>query len=267
MSDDLELIRAAALRAGELALELQQRGELEVTLKPGGSPVTNADLVIDRLLRAELVGARPDYGWLSEETADDESRLAARRSFVVDPIDGTRAFMKGRPWWVISIAVVEDGEPIAGVVHAPAVGETYDASAGGGARLNGGEIRASDRITLQDCAMLADIRMIEHHGWLQPWPPMRVESRNSVAYRMALVAAGAFDAVLALSGKWDWDVAAADLIVREAGGVVSDHLGGAYAYNRPSARKRSLVCAPPTLHRLILERVGHIELPTPKIQT
>jgi myo-inositol-1(or 4)-monophosphatase len=261
MSDDLTLIRAAAIRAGELAAEMQQHGGLEITTKPGGSPVTNADLTIDRLLRAELLGARPDYGWLSEETADDSSRLAARRSFVVDPIDGTRAFMRGRPWWVVSIAVVDAGDPVAGVLHAPAVGETYEAALGEGAKLNGSPIRASSRDALEGCAMLADLRMIEHPSWPEPWPSMRVESRNSVAYRMALVASGAFDAVLALSSKWDWDLAAADLIAREAGGLVTDHLGGAFAYNHPSAHKRSLVCAAPALHRLILERVGHIDLP------
>ena len=261
MTDDLELIRAAALRAGALASALQQQGRVEVAYKSGGSPVTNADLEVDELLRTELLAARPGYGWLSEESDDDSSRLAARRSFVVDPIDGTQAFVRGRPWWAVSIAVVEAGAPIAGVVHAPAVDETYEAAAGLGARLNGRPISASGRQALEHCAMLADLRLLESPRWPRPWPQMRVESRNSVAYRMALVASGAFDAAFALSGKSDWDIAAADLIVREAGGVTTDHLGGAFAYDQASTRKRSLVCAPPALHQLILERVGHIELP------
>jgi len=257
---DLELIRAAALEAGDLAVRLREMDNLQVTAKPGGSPVTNADLAVDALLKARLGEARPDYGWLSEETADDRSRLDARRSFVVDPIDGTIAYIKGRPWWVVSIAVVEAGASAAGVIYAPAVGETYEATLGGGARRNGQAIHASGRAELEGCALLSDAGMLKRPEWPLPWPPMQVESRNSVAYRMALVAAGEFDAVLALSSKCDWDVAAGDLIAREAGAVVSDHRGGAYAYDQTSHTKPSLVCAGPALYPLILERVRHIKL-------
>ena len=262
-SGDLALIRDAALDAGALATGFLQRGDVETSSKPGGSPVTNADLAVDRFLKERLLAARPDYGWLSEETQDDGARLGARRVFVVDPIDGTIAFIKGRPWWAISIAVVEDGAPVVGALHAPAVAETYEAEAGRGARLNGQPIHAADRDAVEGCAMLADAKSLRHPGWPQPWPEdMKVESRNSVAYRMALVASGAFDAVLALSSKCDWDLAAADLIAREAGALVTDHHGRGFAYNLPSTRKPSLICAGPQLHRLILERVDPIELPT-----
>ena len=229
--------------------------------KPGGSPVTNADLAVDALLKTILQTARPAYGWLSEETADDRSRLAGGRTFVVDPIDGTIAYIKGKPWWVVSIAVVEDGASVAGVIHAPAVGETYEATLGGGARRDGQAIAVSRRAELEGCAMLSDAAMLKRPEWPQPWPPMRVETRNSVAYRMALVAAGEFDATLALSSKCDWDVAAGDLIAREAGAVVSDHMGGAYAYDQASCTKPSLVCAGPALYPLILERLRHIKRP------
>ncbi len=228
--------------------------------------MTNADLEVDGLLRRTLTEARPDYGWLSEETLDDESRLKARRTFVVDPIDGTIAYVKGRPWWAVSIGVVEDGVPVAGVLYAPAVGEVYDAAAGGGARLNGQAIRVGGREALEGAALLADAPTLRRPDWPIPWPDdLVIERRNSVAYRMALAAAGAFDAVVALSSKCDWDLAAADLIVREAGGVSTDHRGRPFVYNQPSARKRSLVTANPALHRLILERVGHIELPKPSL--
>jgi myo-inositol-1(or 4)-monophosphatase len=261
-SADLELIREAALEAGELATSFLSKGKVKTWSKAGGSPVTNADLAVDRLLKRRLMQARPDYGWLSEETLDDKARLQARRVFVVDPIDGTIAFIKGRPYWAISIGVVEAGAPIAGVLHAPAVGETYEAAAGAGAWLNGQAIAASARAELEGSAVLADVRTLRRPDWPQPWPDdMRIESRNSVAYRMALVASGAFDAVVALSSKCDWDLAASDLIVREAGAVATDHLGRRFAYNQPSVKKRSLICAGPELHRLILSRVGHIELP------
>jgi myo-inositol-1(or 4)-monophosphatase len=259
---DLELIRDAALEAGERAASLLKDGKVKTWSKAGGSPVTNADLEVDGMLKRRLLEARPDYGWLSEETTDDMARLKARRAFVVDPIDGTIAYIKGRPWWAISIAVVEDGASITGVLNAPAVGELYEAEAGGGARLNGAGIAASGRAELEGGAILGDVRTLRHPDWPTPWPEdLRIESRNSVAYRMALVASGAFDAVVALSSKCDWDLAAADLIVREAGAVSTDHLGGAFVYNQPSPKKRSLICAPPELHRLILERVSHIELP------
>jgi|WetSurMetagenome_2_1015567.scaffolds.fasta_scaffold105506_2 myo-inositol-1(or 4)-monophosphatase len=260
-SSDLDLIRTAAGEAGAMALRMLTEGRVKTSYKDGGSPVTNADLALDRELRTRLLEARPDYGWLSEETEDDSSRLSARRAFVVDPIDGTFAFIRGRPWWAVSIAVVEDGEPVVGVLEAPALGETYAAEAGVGAWLNGEPIGVSNRAELEGCAVLADARTLQRHAGPEPWPEMRIESRNSVAYRMALVASGAFDATVALSAKNDWDLAAADLIAREAGAVATDHLGQRFVYNRPSARKRSLICAGPTLHRLILDRVGHIELP------
>src|SRR6185437_6465770 len=111
-----------AREVGEVALRMREAG-LDIATKEGGSPVTNADIHVDQLLKDRLGTARPDYGWLSEETADDVARLEQRRLFVVDPIDGTVAYMKNRPWWAVSIAVVEDGRPIAGVVHAPSLKE------------------------------------------------------------------------------------------------------------------------------------------------
>jgi myo-inositol-1(or 4)-monophosphatase len=256
--NDLDLIREAALEGGRLALEARAEG-LKVWSKPGGSPVTDADLAVDTLLKLRLKAARPNYGWLSEETADDEARLGVRRLFVVDPIDGTAAYLRHKPWFTVCVAVVEDGRPTAGVVHAPELGETYEATAGGGAWLNGAPIAPSTRTELDDCAMLGDARMFADPRWPRPWPAMCVESRNSIAYRMALVASGVFDAALALSPKNDWDLAAADLIASEAGAFVGDHRGHPFVYNRPAPQQRSLLCAAPGLSELILQRVGHID--------
>jgi myo-inositol-1(or 4)-monophosphatase len=258
--NDLDLILQAAKEAGELALSAREGG-LKIWSKEGGSPVTDADLAVDTLLKTELGAARPDYGWLSEETADDPARLTTRRQFVVDPIDGTVAFMKGKPWFAVSIAVVENGQPIAGVVHAPALNETYAAVVDGPATLNGVVIEPSSTDRLEGSAMLGDAKMFAHPAWRDPWPDMRIESRNSIAYRMCLVAAGAFDAAVALSPKSEWDVAAADLICRRAGAWLSDHKGRDFAYNRPVPLVPSLVCANRALAPLILSRVGHIDLP------
>lgn len=257
---DLDLILAAAREAGALALSAREAG-LKVWSKDGGSPVTDADLAVDTLLKDRLGAARPGYGWLSEETADAPDRLATPRQFVVDPIDGTVAFIKNKPWFAVSIAVVENGRPVAGVVHAPALDETYAATLGGGATLNGAPISPSDTEDLEDAAMLGDAKMFAHPVWATPWPPMRVESRNSIAYRLCLVAAGAFDAAVALSPKNEWDLAAADLICGEAGAVLTDHKGRVFAYNRANPLRPSVVCANRALHPLILSRVGHIDLP------
>ena len=229
---DLELIVDAAREAGAMALSLKAGG-LTTTFKPGNSPVTNADLAVDAFLKERLIAARPDYGWLSEETADDPRRLACRRLFVVDPIDGTRAYINDRPWWVVSIAVVDQGQAVAGAVFAPVLDETYAAAAGKGATLNGEPIRASETERLKDCGMVGDKAMFVHPAWRTPWPAMRVESRNATAYRLCLVASGAFDATVTLAPKADWDVAAGDLIAREAGARAVD-LGAHPAY-RPAS--------------------------------
>lgn len=260
MIDDLQLIREAALEAGALANSLRAKG-LQVERKSDGSVVTNGDLAVDSLLKTRLISARPDYGWLSEETADNADRLGKRRVFIVDPIDGTQAYVKGRPWYSVCIAVVDGDRPVASVVVAPELDETYEATVGGGARLNDMPIRASDRDEIEGCSMLGDAQMFAHPAWREPWPTMQIESRNSVAYRMCLVANGAFDACLALSSKKDWDLAAPDLICSEAGALVTDHKGRAFHYNRPDPKQPSLVCAGPALHQLLLARVSHIELP------
>ena len=259
MNEDLELLRAVALEAGSLALAMRDKG-LKVTNKPGGSPVTNADLAVDALLRERLMEARPDYGWLSEETADTPERLDRSRIFIADPIDGTVAYMKHRPWWCVALAVVEDGQPVAAVIHAPALNETFEAVRGGGACLNGQPISASGVDALEDASVLANASLLTGPEWHEPWPPMRFDKRNSIAYRMALVAAGAFDAAIALRPKWDWDVAAGALIAEEAGARVSDHHGGAWRFNRSDPRQASLVCAAPALHPLIVRRCTPIPL-------
>jgi myo-inositol-1(or 4)-monophosphatase len=262
MSDpaaDLDLIRDAARAAGALALEMRAQG-VQSRAKPGGSPVSDADLAVDALLRERLLSARPDHGWLSEETPDSTDRLSRRRVFVVDPIDGTVAFLRDTPWWCVPIAIVEDGAPVAAVIHAPVTGETFEAVRGGGAWLNGRRLTASDASDLEDAEVLADARLLEGRDWPEPWPAMRFSKRNALAYRMALVAAGAFDAAIALTPKWDWDVCAGALIATEAGAVVSDHQGRPWRFNRADPRQASLICAAPALHPLIVRRVASIPL-------
>lgn len=258
-AEDARLLEAAAREAGALALELR-KGRLQVQTKPGGSPVTNADLAVDALLTERLRGARPDYGWLSEETADDPARLATRRQFIVDPIDGTVAYLKGMPWFTVALAVIEDGRPTAAAIYAPALNEMFIASVGGGTTVNGAKAEAAATCDIGGCNMLGDLRAFQTPHWPDPWPDMNVQKRNSIAYRMALVASGEFDAAVALNRKYDWDVAAGALIVTEAGAIVTDHLGASYRFNKPDPWQASLVCAAPALHPLLLARTAAIDL-------
>jgi myo-inositol-1(or 4)-monophosphatase len=258
---ELELISAAAREAGRIALDYRARG-LTVHSKPGGSPVSDGDLAVDAFLKDVLLRARPDYGWLSEETPDNPDRLSADRVFIVDPIDGTTAYIGKEPWFVIAIAVVEEGQPIAGVIHAPVLEEHYVAIAGGGAQMNGEPIHASRACVLEGATMAGDPRMFKSPRWPEPWPEeMQVSQRNALAYRMAVVAAGDFDAAVSMGWKNDWDVAAGDLIAREAGALCTDPLGRPLVFNSPRARNPGLVCAAPGLHPLILARTAPIDLP------
>lgn len=235
----------AAQRAGALALDFFRAGEptrARVEYKVGGSPVTEADYAVDRLLEPLLRKALPEAGFLSEERADDAARLAKRALFIVDPIDGTRAFVRGDPRWAVSVALVEDGQPLLGVLHLPALRKTFAAVRGLGATLNGAPIRTSDRETLEGARIAAPARMFQE---LRNAGVDFVEEPRipSLAYRIAQVACGALDLGVASTNAHDWDIAAADLVLREAGGVLCDVDGAAPVYNAADPRHGALVAA------------------------
>jgi myo-inositol-1(or 4)-monophosphatase len=257
---DLALALEAAQEAGALAMRYFG-APMDVRDKSPNNPVSEADLAIDALLKERLLTARPSYGWLSEETADDHSRLSAKRVWVVDPIDGTRAFIKAKPHFTICIGLLDAGRPVIGVVFNPATGEMFEAMVGGGARLNGIAMLPSATAEIENCAMLGDQGMFGHPAWPQKWPQMDVVSKNSVAYRVCLVAAGHFDAAVALSSKHDWDLAAAVLIAYEAGAVATTHEGENFAFDHAIPLQKSLVVAGKLLHPLLIDRVKHVKLP------
>ena len=242
-----ELLVEAARAAGRLALthfKPGQRTAAHIRLKGGGSPVTEADLAVDEFLKGELARLFPKAGWLSEETEDDASRLGRAQILVVDPIDGTRAFIDGDPRWTVSIALVVAGRPAAGVVHAPALDETYAASAGGGASLNGRAIAVSARGGLDGAHIGGPRGMVEalERG---AGLALRLEPKiPSLAYRLALVARGALDLAIASDKSHDWDIAAADLILAEAGGSLVDARGQGLLYNREDTLHPALFAAP-----------------------
>ena len=263
--DDLALLERSVREAGKIAREFFEAGTFKRWDKGKGNPVTEADIAVDKFLHETLRTARPEFGWLSEETEDDPARLKARDVVVGDPIVGTIAFMKGRPHFTVCAGIVRDGVPVAGVVFNPMLDELFAARTGAGATLNGARIHVSDRTEIEGIRMLGDKPMFAHAAWNtppnRPWPPMEIETRNSIAYRMVLVAGGQFDAAMALSSKRDWDIAAAEIIVREAGGLSTTHTGAPMLYNLESTLKPSLVVAGPKLHAALIDRVGHINLP------
>jgi myo-inositol-1(or 4)-monophosphatase len=259
LSDDHALLMAAVREVGSLAMSYF-RTDVKVWEKEGGTPVSDADIIIDRHLRQSLGAARPEYGWLSEETEDNAARLTRRRVWVVDPIDGTRAFLQGVPHFCHAAALVEHGRPILAVLYNPATEEFYDAVAGGGARLNGRAIRVGDCQEIEGCRMAAYGPMFTHPAWRERWPEMEIIQRDSVAYRLALVASGEVDAAFGLNTKTDWDLAAADLIVHEAGGLVSSHDGKQLVYNKSDTSQRSFLAAGPAMYATLFARIGYVKL-------
>jgi myo-inositol-1(or 4)-monophosphatase len=251
---DLDLLEQNVREAGAIAREIFA-GHCKTWAKTDGSPVTEADLAVNKYLTERLRGARPDYAWLSEESEDDRSRFSARRIFVVDPIDGTLAFVKRKPHFTISVAVVEGDRPETACVYNPITDECWTAAAGEGAHLNGTRIRVTAKDTLDGCNILASKKTLNDPRWNAPWPEMHVENPNSIAYRVALVADGRFDAGLTMAALHDWDLAGCDLIVGEAGGLLTTIEGDALFYNRVSAIQPSALAAGPKLHAVLVSRL------------
>ncbi|MEF2551459.1 3'(2'),5'-bisphosphate nucleotidase CysQ [Aurantimonas sp. A2-1-M11] len=244
--EDLDLLKAAAIEAGEIALGFFRR-DPQVWWKEGNSPVSEADFAVDLMLRDTLVGARPDYGWVSEEMQPDDARnISANRFFVVDPIDGTRAYLRGENTWCVSIAMVEDGRPVAGVIAAPAMGEIFEVTADGAPLMNGAPCAVSQpgegeplRLAMPDSMR----KRVESSGGeafvSEPAVP-------SLAYRLALVASGRLDGTLIRPRASDWDIAAADLLIERAGGLLCGRAGTPTIYRSEGRRHDILMAASQT---------------------
>ncbi len=243
---DLDLLAHHARQAGEIALRFFRHNPT-VWTKGDTSPVSEADLAVDRYLGAVLAEARPGYGWLSEETGDDGTRLSRGRVFVVDPIDGTRAFIAGSPDWTISLAVVEHGRPVAAALYCPVRDEMFRAVRGGGSDVDGTRLAVSPASVLAG-ARIAAPRAPARRSRLVEAGIEEVPFIASLAYRLALVAAGRIDGAAARGRACDWDLAAADLLIEEAGGTLTDLAGGPVLYNRPDVRHPALIAAGRGLH-------------------
>jgi myo-inositol-1(or 4)-monophosphatase len=256
--EDLELLRSCAVAAGIIASSYFRR-ELKTWTKENASPVSEADIVVDRYLAAALLAARPGYGWLSEETADNPSRLACERVFVVDPIDGTRGFIAGEDSWTVCLAVVENGVPIAGVVFAPARNEMYDAVKGGGARLNAEPLVRRRRAG--SAPLIPAPGAVHQEMQAAGLDYVRGPAYPSLAYRLVQVATGKIDAAVSRRGSQDWDIAAAAVILDEAGINFSDVCTGFPVFNKRDVRHGALAALgdmslQPLVHAALIKVYG-----------
>lgn len=252
---DLDLLIDAAKHSGEIARRYF-REKPETWDKGGGQgPVTEADLEIDRMLKHTLLAARPDYGWLSEESTDTEHRLQCPRVFIIDPIDGTRSFVEGSKTFAHSLAVVEGNIVTAAVVFLPMRDMMYSAKLGCGAFLNGVALRHSGRDTLDQARVLAARPQFAPELWPGGVPQVDRHFRPSLAYRLGLVAEGRFDAMVTLRDAWEWDIAAGALLCQEAGAAISDRSGDTLRFNNPNPKHPGVLAGSPAVHAAIL---GHL---------
>ena len=261
-ASDLSLLEAAVREAGALARDLLRK-PLEIQSKGPAGPVTNIDFAVDAMLTERLRNARPDYGWLSEETPDvPAERTGKARTFMLDPIDGTAAMIGKVAQWTISIGVVEGSRAFAGAVYNPMTDEMFVGAPGAGAAFNGRPMSASARDSLECARMIGQPSRFADRRWATPWPQMDIIPRQSIAYRLALVAAGQGDATVLFGFKHDWDVAAGAALVEAAGGKVSDPWGQALTFNQPDPRGPGVAAAGAALHPLLVERTR--VLPDPR---
>ena len=248
-------VQAAVAAAGKIALGYFH-GSHRRWEKGPGQIVTEADLAVDHHLREALTRLLPEAGWLSEETADDGSRLTRRQVWVVDPIDGTRSFAAGKPEFTICVALVDAGRPVLGVVLNPATGELFEARHDGGARLDGRPIHVRDPAGIVG-ARIGISSTERHREALAAALPGAVPTAiGSLAYKLVLIAAGRLDGYVSRRKAHDWDIAAAELILAEAGAVLTDAAGRPIAYGQTEPWRQGLIAAGPGLHRALVERLA-----------
>ncbi len=252
---DLSLLIDAAHQAGKIASSFFRNDPEKWDKGDGQGPVTEADLKVNEMLERELLSARPDYGWLSEETEDTLDRASNQSLFIIDPIDGTRAFIEGSKTFAHSLAIAKDGQVQSAVVHLPELDLTYTAELGQGAKLNGDPISHSPHETLETATILSNKHNLTPEFWPKGVPPVQRHFRSSLAYRLCLVADGQFNGMLTLRPTWEWDIAAGTLIASEAGATVTTQNGDPVKFNNNPPHLPGIIAADPKLHTALLARL------------
>lgn len=255
---DLPLLIDAARVAGRVATSFVGPSAARWDKPNDAGPVTEADLAVNDALASTLRLARPDYGWLSEETEDNDARLSADTIFIIDPIDGTRSFVEGGRTWAISIAVAHKGQVSAAVIYLPRRNKLYAAGLGLGATLNGTSLTTTQVGMAPGSTVLAARPTFHDVHWRDGAPPIDRHYRPSLAYRLSLVGQGRFDGMLTLRPSWEWDIAAGALIVTEAGGKITDRTGAQLRFNNAHPALNGVVAAGPHLHGALVGRLGPV---------
>ena len=249
---DTAMLVDAAEAAGEIALRYWKTDVTRYDKADGAGPVTVADLEINEMLADHFGASRPDYGWLSEESDNNTERLGAERVFIIDPIDGTRAFIAGDTGFSVALAIAEHGIVKSAAIHLPARGETFAATLGQGTTKNGHSVSVTDADDLARSTILAARVQMQPDRWPGGVPPLDRHFRSSLAWRLSLVAEGRFDCMATFRRSWEWDIAAGALIAAEAGATVTDGDGQPLRFNNPDPMTAGVVAAPRALHPKIM---------------
>jgi myo-inositol-1(or 4)-monophosphatase len=256
LKQNLEVVKKYVYQAGQAIFQMAAEG-FETAYKANEDPVTTADLKADSILREGLIEDFPGTGWLSEETRDDYSRLDKELVWVVDPIDGTKEFVSGIPEYAVSVALVEYGLPVLAAVYNPATEELFAAAHGQGAWLNGEAINAEHALAAKPVLLAS--RSEIRRGEFEPFEPFaEIRPCGSIAYKLALVAAGIADATFSLGPKNEWDIAAGVLLVSESGGNVTNRSGAPFTFNQRSTLVDGIVATTKRALRpvrMLIERV------------
>jgi myo-inositol-1(or 4)-monophosphatase len=258
---ELNLAREAALSAGEILERYFRDRGFEIDQKGKDNPVTTADFEADHEIKRLLRPPFPEYGWLSEETADNPDRLSRRRVWIVDPLDGTKEFIKGIPEFVVSIALAEDGQPILGVTYNPIRREMFWCVRGSGCYMDSQAVRVTLTPSLAHATVLASRSETSRGEWKSYEGKLRVNPIGSVAYKLALVAAGRADATFTRTPKSEWDIASGAALIVEAGGRITDIDGSEMRFNKPSVKLKGFVASNTLLHEEIERLVPHPDRP------
>ncbi len=253
-STQLAHLESILRKAGAIALK-HFGTPVDAWDKSPGNPVSEADLAVNAFLYQHLM-KNDAHGWLSEESEDTPDRLSRPSLWIVDPIDGTRAFLRGNTYFAISVALVKDGRPIVGAIYKPATDDMYLAEKGKGAWLNKRPLSVSKEKKLTHSRMLADPTFLKaSRHWPQPWPEMKYVQVPAISLRLTTLAEAGADSMVSIRPKSDWDLAAGDLILQEAGGICVDDKGTHLIYNRPKPSQPVLIATTPALQVPLMDRV------------